>query len=119
MANLRVLTVEVQDSTTIVASFTANLTKLLSVDNVYIEAVNDGIPSPSVLDLIVKGNQITLSVNPLTPVEQYYIYFKSTNLVKFTSVNSDDHLIEDSNANKVMILGPTESNNASLNFLHF
>jgi hypothetical protein len=116
MANLRVLTVEVQDSTTIVASFTANLTKLLSVDNVYIEAVNDGIPSPSVLDLIVKGNQITLSVNPLTPVEQYYIYFKSTNLVKFTSVNSDDHLIEDSNANKVMILGPTESNNASLNF---
>lgn len=117
MVNLRVVSVEVVNSTTINAQFTDALDPAISIDNFIIESQVNGVPSPQIIECSVSKNIITLIVQPITPQSAYLITFQSTDEQPFQSINATSLLYEDGVTNKYLIIGPTETNNPVRQFL--
>lgn len=104
MANLRLLSIKVVDSVTIVAQFTEPLDSLINVANVEISSNVPDVPDPKVLEVSVRGPELSITLQPLTPYSNYFVTFKSTDLFKFKSVNGS-FLFEDGATNVAMVLG--------------
>lgn len=108
MANLRIKSLEVVDSSNISVFFSENLSEKISIENLYIESQTAGTEDPSILNVSIDGNEIKIESQPLTELSAYYLVCKSTSLIPFVSINGTAHLIEDGVANKFFFLGPQE-----------
>ena len=117
MENIRILTIQVLDSTSIKVTFTHNLDVNIGVSNIVIYSDSNGIPTPEILKVKVKDNSLSITTQPLTPLAAYFIEFKSAGSILFKSVNGDALLYEDGITNKLFILGPIESDNPVKTFL--
>lgn len=117
MENIRILSLEVIDSTSLTATFTHQLNNTIGLSNVVITSDSVGIPDPSVLKITVKGNSVTIVTQPMTPLAAYFVEFKSAGPILFKSVNGDAILYEDGVTNKQLVLGPIEPDNAVKQFL--
>ncbi len=109
--SLRISLVDAVDSTNIKVSFTDNLNLEINTDNVSIVSETPNIDDPKVLISKVNGNVLELQTQPLTPLAAYNIVFKSTNNVRFKSLNGQEFLVEDGQSNKKLFTGPVESDN--------
>lgn len=114
---LRILNVEIIDSSNIAITFTSKLTKNLIISNCNIIPDNSNIIEPSVLSLNVNDAVLTITCQPLTNLEPYYITFKSIENYPFTSINGDFKISEDNVSNRYLILGPIEQNNLIQTYL--
>lgn len=117
MANLRIVEVNIIDSTTISVSFTATLNPNIDTDNASIISQTANVPSSTVLKLEVLGASLTITCQPLTPEAAYFISFKSTPEAIFKSLNGDAVLLEDGQANQQLIIGPAAPDNIVQEFL--
>lgn len=117
MQNLRIVTVEITDSTHIAVTFTHDLTPLLSVSNVSIISETDNSPSSDALEVKVTGAILNIVCQPLTPYGAYYLTFQSTDAHQFTSLNGDARLLEDGVSNRYLIMGPLPTDNPFKNNL--
>lgn len=117
MTNLRIISVDVVDSTTILAKFTEKLDPSIGVSNVTIQSELVGVPSPLVIDTSVTQDELTLTIQPLTPQVAYTITFKSAVGQPFRSLNGEALLFNDGITNKYLIIGPIESDNPVQQFL--
>lgn len=117
MVNLRLASVQVVDSTTIVANFTNNLTPYINATNVEVKSELDGAPDAGVISVSVKDTTLTITTQPLTPLCPYFITFKSTPTSNFQTVNGDYLLEEYDTSNKKLIIGPAEPENPSQTYL--
>ena len=117
MANLRILSVAVVDSTTITATFTENVSPSIGPDNIVLESQLDSAPNPLVLDMSVVTNSLTITLQPLTPQVAYIITFQSVPGTVFKSLNGDSILFQDGITNKQLIIGPLEPDNPVQQFL--
>jgi len=111
MSNLRIISVNVIDSTHISVKFTANLIQNLSTLNVSIASQVTGIPDSSAVEVSVSGDTLEITCLPLTPVTAYFLTLQSTSSNPFTSINGDAILLEDGVANQKLIFGPVEAEN--------
>lgn len=105
MVNLRIIDIQVFDSVTIQARFTANLDPLINTDNVEIVANTPGIPNPKVLIIDINNDVIIITTQPMTPYGVYFVTFKSTTLIRFKSKDGTAYLFEDGVTNVKLILG--------------
>lgn len=117
MANLRILSINVVDSTTITAKFTEFLDPSIGVSNVIIESQLDNVPSPLVLEVSISQDVLTLTTQPLTAQSSYIVTFQSVPGTIFQSLNGDAILFQDGITNKQLIIGPIESDNVVMDFL--
>lgn len=104
MPNLRLKRIRTVDNRTIRAQFTEPLITTLVTGNVSITPLLDSIPTPSVLELSINGDIMDITVQPLTPFALYEVEFKSTNTIRFRSINGN-YLFEDGKTNIVQIKG--------------
>lgn len=111
MSNLRIIEIEVIDSTTIKAQFTAELDPLLNTSNVSIAANDPGIPDPDVIKVKISKNSMTITTRPLTPIARYFVTFQSTSLLPFKSKDGTAYLVEDGKTNVPMIIGAEDPDN--------
>ena len=111
MANLRIISISVSDSSTIVATFSESLNENINTSNIEIVAQTPGVPNPNVLVVNIIGNTLTLTTQPLTPLAAYFITFASTLAQPFNSLNGDAAILNDSITNTQLILGPLDSAN--------
>lgn len=117
MENLRLISLDVADSTTIIAKFSKELNLSISTSNVSIASQLNGSPDSTILSVDIFADTLTITCQPLTPQTPYFIKFFSTPNTKFTSLNNDAILYEDGATNQQLILGPTDSNNVVQTFL--
>lgn len=117
MVNLRVVSVNVVNSTTITAQFTKNLNPDIGANNISIISQADGVPSPSIVQTSIQANVLTIVTQPLTPQSPYLITFQSTSEVLFQSLNGDATLFQDGITNTQIIIGPIDSSNTIQQFL--
>jgi len=117
MENLRIVNVDIVDSTNIVVKFTHYLTQQLSTYNVSIVSEIDTSATSNVLEIKVSGATLSIACQPLTPYGYYYLKFQSTPTSPFISLNGDAKLLEDGVANKYMIIGPLPSDDLFKNYL--
>lgn len=118
MTNLRIIQVQVIDSSNVDVTFTENLTPNLSVSNVSIIADTPNVPSSQILQINISQNILSIVCQPLTPLAAYFVQFQSTNSQPFESLNGDAKLLQDGISNKYLITGPLESNNPVKNYLN-
>ena len=116
MDNLRIISVNVQDSITIIAKFTHKLDLSIGTSNITITSQINNVPSPTVNKVDIVGDTITITSQPLTPLASYLIKFQSTT-ISFKSVNGDAILYDDGITNQQIIIGPTEAGNVIQDFL--
>jgi hypothetical protein len=109
MANLRIVSVVVVDSTNITAKFTENLDKNIGVSNIQITSQTPGVPDISILTVSVVLDTLNIITQPLTTLAAYFITFQSTNSILFKSLNSDSIIFNDGITNKQLIIGPIEA----------
>lgn len=116
MDNLRIINVQVIDSSNIDVTFTDNLVHNLTTSNVSIVSELENIPNSQVLGISI--NQATLSINcqPLSQFVSYNLVFQSTPLNPFISINGTARLSEDGVSNQYLILGPMEPDNPIQDF---
>lgn len=117
MENLRIVNVQVNDSTTIEVTFTHNLTTNLTVSNVQILAETPNVPDSEILEIKVIGKILEITCQPLTPFAAYTVVFLSTSSNPFISRNGDAKVFEDGVSNRYLILGPLEDDNPVKNYL--
>ncbi len=117
MDNLRIVSVTVKDSITIVAKFTHKLDRAISASNVTITSQIDSIPSPAVQNINIAGDTMTIECQPLTPLGSYFVKFRSTTSIIFKSINDTARIFDDGVTNQFLIIGPTESGNLVYDFL--
>jgi hypothetical protein len=117
MQNLRIINVQVVDSSNISVTFSAKLNRDLVSANVSIIAETTNIPSSAVLGVSVSQNVLSLTCQPLTPLATYFLQFQSVPLHPFVSINGEDVLPEDGVSNRFLINGPLEPENPVKNFL--
>ena len=117
MANLRVVLINVIDSTNLTAQFTDKLDTHIGVANVTIIPQLNNIPQPLVLGITINGNIMDIETQPLTPLVPYLVLFASTDNILFKSVNGYSFLNDDDISNQQLIIGPIESNNTIQQFL--
>jgi hypothetical protein len=122
MANLRLISVVVINSSTITAKFSENLNEDIGLSNIVLNSQTPGVPTPLVLSVSIIQNTITITTQPLTPLAAYFISFISTPGQLFNSLNGDAVILNDGVTNIQLILGPLDSENPIqtylLNFLH-
>jgi hypothetical protein len=116
MANLRLITATATDSTHISASFSEPLFEGLEIDNVLINSQTPGVPDPQVLGITITGNTLTVLTQPMTPQAAYFVIFQSTSTTLFKSLNGDAVILNDGITNQILIIGPTASDNAVLDY---
>jgi hypothetical protein len=117
MANLRLIVVNVIDSTDISAKFTEKLDPRISVSNISIISQEDDIPNPAVLSVTVVNDTLNIVTQPMTPLAAYFIIFQSTDTIIFKSINGDAVLLNDGVTNQQLIIGPTDPGNVVQDFL--
>src|SRR5271170_2021901 len=115
MANLRIVSVTVVNSTSITATFSANLNEDIGASNITITSQTPGAPNPSVLGVSIVTNTIT--TQPLIPLAAYFITFLSTTTQLFNSLNGDAVILNDGVTNRQLIIGPIETNNPIQTYL--
>src|SRR6185436_10307580 len=116
MQNLRIINVQVNNSSNIDVIFTDNLTSNLTTSNVVIITDTPDVPSSEVLEIKVIGNTLSIICQPLTPLAAYFVKFESTTLHPFISLNVEAKISEDGVSNKYLILGPLAPDNAVKNY---
>lgn len=99
MSNLRILRIRNTSNTSFRTQFTAALDPLINTANVELEPLLPSIPVPQVLKVKVNNDLLNITTQPLTPFANYKIIFKSSETVRFKSLNGDQFLLEDDNAN--------------------
>jgi hypothetical protein len=117
MQNLRIVTVQVIDSSNIDIKFTDNLTPNLVTSNVSIIADTPGVPDSEILGIKIAGAVMTVTCQPLSQFATYFIQFQSTSLHPFISINGAAKLSEDGVSNRYLIVGPIEPDNPINDFL--
>lgn len=117
MTNLRIVNVQVIDSTDITVTFTESLTLNLITANVSILSASANVPNSQVLEIGVSQGAMKLVCQPLTPLADYYLQFQSVPQYPFESINGDAVLPMDGVSNRYLITGPLSSDNPVLNYL--
>jgi hypothetical protein len=117
MANLRIISINVVDSTDITVVFTADLFEEIGSQNVQIMSQTPGVPSSEVLKATVAGNTLQIVCQPLTPLASYFIIFISTTTIQFKSLNGTAVMPMDGVINKQLIIGPITTANPIQQYL--
>ena len=117
MANLRILSITVVDSTDITARFTAPLSENIGIDNVLITSQTPGVPDSAITGVTVVNDTLKIVMQPLTPMAAYFIMFQSVTGTPFQSLNGTATLFSDGVTNRQLIIGPTEDNNPIKEYL--
>ena len=108
MQNLRIVTVQVNDSTNIDIKFTDALTTNLVTSNVSIISDTQNVPSAEVMKVKVTDKTLSINCQPLTPFATYFIQLQSTSSHPFISLNGEAKVPEDGVTNRYLIFGPLE-----------
>lgn len=116
MQNLRMIAVDVKDSSTIEIRFNFNLTHSLTTANINIISDTINVPDSKVLFVKVFRDLLTITCQPLTLLASYSIILKSTTSYPFQSVNGDAKVSEDGVSNKYVIEGPMDESNPISNY---
>lgn len=116
MQNLRMIDVDVKDSSTIEIRFNFNLTHSLTTANIDIISDTINVPDSKVLFVKVFRDLLTVTCQPLTLLASYSIILKSTPSYPFQSVNGDAKVSEDGVSNKYVIEGPMDESNPVRNY---
>jgi hypothetical protein len=116
MANLRLQRIKTSGNRRIIAEFTDPLISTIGVGNVDVSPILSSIPKPQVLFLNINDNILDITVQPLTPLAEYKVEFKSTQAVRFKSTNGN-FLFEDGKTNVPVIQGPDNPPNSIKNAL--
>ena len=114
---LRILNVEIEDSSDIDVSFTETITPNLVPANVSILSQTTNVPDAQVLSVTVSGNVLSIICQPLTPYAAYFLQFQSTANNPFISTNGDAKISQDNVSNRMLITGPLNSDNPVLDYL--
>jgi hypothetical protein len=118
MGNLRIINVEIVDSSQIEVKFSNTLVSNLTTANVSIISETTGVPDSEVLSVKVNKEKLIIGCQPLTVLATYYLEFKSTTQYPFISRYAEDVLSEDGVSNKYIFTGPLESDNPSKEYFH-
>ena len=110
MANLRLKTYRIVDSTHIELTFTEPLASTVGVNNVEILSDSAGIPNATVTKATIVGETLKLTLLPITPFSVYNIRLYSNGIYLFKSVNGN-LLFEDGKTNIIRIIGPNAPEN--------
>jgi hypothetical protein len=116
-AILRIVSVQIVDSTNITVTFTESLTPNLVPANVSILSQTDNVPNSEVIQLSVNGAQLGIICQPLTPYAAYYLQFQSVENFLFESLNGDAVISNDGVSNRYLFTGPLSSDNVVMNYL--
>lgn len=116
MQNLRMIDVNVKDSSTIEIRFNFSLTHSLTTANVSIISDTINVPDSKVLFVKVFRDLLTITCQPLTLLASYSIILKSTTTYPFQSVNGDAKVSEDGVSNRYVIEGPMDESNPIRNY---
>lgn len=111
MANLRLVSFTVVDSTHLSAKFNNALSPLIGIDNVTITSETNGVVDPTILAVEITSNFIEIITLPLITQATYLITFTSTDTVPFKSLNGNAYIINDGKSNRFFFIGPVEPNN--------
>lgn len=111
MANLRIVSVTVINSTNITATFTDILSENIGIDNIIIMSQTPGVEDGIVLSVNVINNTLQIQTQPLIPFAAYFIVFQSTSTILFKSLNGTSILFIDGITNKQLIIAPQSSDN--------
>jgi hypothetical protein len=111
MANLRLLSFTVTDSTHLSAKFSSSLSPLIGIDNVSITSETNGVLAPTILEIDIVDNVLNIITQPIVSQATYVINFKSTDTVIFKSLNGDAVILNDGATNKHYFVGPLEASN--------
>jgi hypothetical protein len=117
MANLRVLDINAADSRTIKVRFSSPVTEYVSASNVLVVSKESGIPDAEVIGVSTTDDILIIETQPMTPFSRYDVIFRSTNAVKFTSVDGQSYLVEDGQANVRQVLGSEDPDNQIRDYL--
>ena len=85
MAVLKALEVKVLESTKIQARFNLELDPFINTSNISVKSNVSTIPDPQVLEVKIVKDKLTIRTQPLFPYVQYFITFKSSDLLLFKS----------------------------------
>ena len=116
-AILRIVNVEIVDSTDINVTFTEPLTSNLIPANVSILSQTENVPDAAVLQLTVNGAVLSIACQPMTPYAAYYLQFQSVTEYKFESLNGDAVISQDGVSNRYLIIGPLAPDNPVMDYL--
>jgi len=117
MDTLRILNVQVNDSSSIDVTFTEALTPNLITSNVSIISEISGIPDSDVLTISISDATLSITCQPLTPLASYFLEFKSVMFHPFESLNGNAIIVEDTVSNRYFITAPLEPDNPVKNYL--
>lgn len=110
--NLRILSINAINNTTIKATFTSSLNLNIGVDNISITSQTPGVPASEVIKTRVIDSSIDITCRPLTSLATYIITFNSTSSQPFQSLNGDAILFEDGIGNSQFFIAPIEESNS-------
>jgi hypothetical protein len=117
MANLRIISVIVVDSSNITATFSDQLSEEIDVQNILLSSQTPGAPDPLIIQVVVQNNTLLILTQPLTPLAAYYIIFQSTTSLPFKSFNGTSSLLMDGLTNRQLIVGLVTTANPIQQFL--
>jgi hypothetical protein len=116
MQTLRIVNVQIIDSSNIDVTFTENLTPNLITSNISILSDTSGVPDSSAILIKISGPTLSITCQPLTPLANYTLQFQTVPLYIFESVNGDARISEDGISNTFIITAPLESDNPIKNY---
>lgn len=117
MQTLRIVSVQVIDSSNISVTFTEDLTPNLVTTNVSIISETPNVPDSLALELKVSQATLSIVCQPLTPLASYFLTFQSVPQHTFESVNGDASISPDGVSNRFLINGPLGPDNPVQNYL--
>jgi hypothetical protein len=117
MANLRLTSISVVNSSNILATFSASLNEDIGVSNIQIVPQTAGVATPSALLVTIVGNSINITTQPLVPLAAYFITFLSTATQLFNSLNGEAVILNDGVTNRQLIIAPLASDNPIQQYL--
>lgn len=119
MKTLKILDVQIIDSSNIDVKFSAKLSKKITTSNISIFSDTIGVPDSTVLSIKILNNIISIKCNPLSSLANYYLEFKSTDLSPFTSINGTEKLVENGISNQYAFISPIDPANAIKDNLNY
>lgn len=112
MASLVLLEAVVDEATSITLRFSSSVTTTISKYNFSILAEVSTIPNPTINNVYVRADIVTLSTSPLTPLQSYTVVCKSIDGQQFKSLDNTQFLSENGVSNVQEIIGVIEGSNA-------
>jgi hypothetical protein len=116
-AILRIVNVQVIDSSTIEVTFTESLTRNLVPANVSILSRTANVADSQPQIVTPSGPNLTIICQPLIPFASYSLQFQNTPENPFTSVNGDAKISQDGVSNVFLISGPISPDNPVQQYL--